>query len=183
MPTALDLTGSKFGKLTVISFHETIKKSNRHFIRYWNCICECGNNKIISQESLRGGSSKSCGCSRIELTSKRLFKGVGQLGSSYWSRVLRGVRDRNLEITITIEDAWNQFLKQNGKCALTGLDITLNPIAKERNLATASLDRIDSTKGYELDNIQWIHKDLQFMKNNYNQDYFIEMCRLVANKS
>ncbi len=45
---------------------------------------------------------------------------------------------------------------------------------------TASLDRIDSTKGYTLDNIQWIHKDLNKMKMNFANDYFIKTCKLVA---
>ena len=46
---------------------------------------------------------------------------------------------------------------------------------------TASLDRIDSTRGYTVDNIQWIHKDLNRMKWNLPNDYFINICTLVAN--
>lgn len=45
---------------------------------------------------------------------------------------------------------------------------------------TASLDRIDSSKGYIKGNIQWVHKDINKMKNNYNQAYFINLCALVV---
>ncbi len=48
---------------------------------------------------------------------------------------------------------------------------------------TASLDRIDSSRGYTLDNIQWVHKDLNKMKTNYPNDYFIKMCKYVANNN
>lgn len=45
------------------------------------------------------------------------------------------------------------------------------------------LDRIDSSKGYIENNIQWIHKDLQFMKNTMSDNKFIKYCQLVADKS
>lgn len=44
---------------------------------------------------------------------------------------------------------------------------------------TASLDRIDSTKGYIHGNLQWIHKDLNQMKSNRTQDEFLEWVRKV----
>lgn len=55
-----DLTGIKFGKLTVIKRAETIKKIGSTYI----CLCECGNRKTIARSSLTRsyGSSKSCGC-------------------------------------------------------------------------------------------------------------------------
>lgn len=46
---------------------------------------------------------------------------------------------------------------------------------------TASLDRIDSNKGYNKENIQWVHKYINKMKMDFNQDYYIEMCRKVSN--
>ena len=46
--------------------------------------------------------------------------------------------------------------------------------------ATASLDRIDSDGAYTIDNVQWIHKDINRMKSNLKQENFIEYCRLIA---
>lgn len=45
---------------------------------------------------------------------------------------------------------------------------------------TASLDRIDSSSGYGLENIQWLHKDINIMKNVHSQDYFLSLCKKVA---
>ena len=55
-----DLTGRKFGKLTVIGYDRT----NRNGDSYWLCKCDCGNPKIVSviRTSLTSSSTKSCGC-------------------------------------------------------------------------------------------------------------------------
>lgn len=53
----IDLTGQRFGKLTVLGFHET--RNRKH---YWRCQCDCGCIKNIVEYSLKGGISKSCGC-------------------------------------------------------------------------------------------------------------------------
>lgn len=53
-----DITGQKFGKLTVISKSDIRKDRKVH----WNCICDCGNQYIASGKSLRNGDIQSCGC-------------------------------------------------------------------------------------------------------------------------
>src|SRR4051812_28111249 len=67
MPAFIDLKGQKFGRWTVIC---KAGPSPRNQIR-WLCECECGEHRIVGGESLRGGSSKSCGCLKDELLSKR----------------------------------------------------------------------------------------------------------------
>jgi hypothetical protein len=47
---------------------------------------------------------------------------------------------------------------------------------------TASLDRIDSSKSYNKNNIQWVHKDVNKMKWAFNQNHFIKFCKLIANQ-
>jgi len=56
-----DLTGQKFGKLTVIEEAER-PKTYTSTGAYWLCRCECGREKVISANSLRQGDTKSCGC-------------------------------------------------------------------------------------------------------------------------
>lgn len=53
-----DLTGQKFGKLTVLN--KNVEKSGKN--SYWDCICECGNIATVSRCNLRNGHTKSCGC-------------------------------------------------------------------------------------------------------------------------
>ena len=113
------------------------------------------------------------------------WKGYGDLSGDHWSRIQNGALKRNLELSITIEDAWNLYLHQNGKCALSGVDIILR--GQEIGLSskqvhkrtTASLDRIDSNIGYTIDNIQWIHKDLNQMKSDRTIDTFYEWIKLI----
>jgi hypothetical protein len=166
----VDISGQIFGRLTVIE--RILDDSTNKAI--WKCQCECGNIHNVARGSLLQGLTKSCGCLQFD----RMYKGHKGLSGKYWYRVLRGAKKRNLNIAITIEDAWNQFEKQNKKCALTGVDITLTSKFKGD---TASLDRIDSTKGYEINNIQWTHKDINLMKSNIPERDFIKLCKLVAN--
>lgn len=51
------MIGLKFGRLTVVNFHSKIKYKTK-----WNCICECGNIHTVEQNSLKRGTTKSCGC-------------------------------------------------------------------------------------------------------------------------
>ena len=53
-----DLTGMKFGKLSVIS---RICTENHDNIK-WDCLCDCGNKTIVTSGSLKSGTTKSCGC-------------------------------------------------------------------------------------------------------------------------
>jgi len=61
-----DLTGQKFGRLTVI---EDAGRSKNNTV-LWRCKCDCGNEKIILSTSLRNGDSQSCSCLQIERSSK-----------------------------------------------------------------------------------------------------------------
>lgn len=60
MPKIKDLTGQKFGKLTVIKQSE-IRKNNKVT---WECKCDCGNPNIVyvNTSNLNNGGTKSCGC-------------------------------------------------------------------------------------------------------------------------
>ena len=46
--------------------------------------------------------------------------------------------------------------------------------------ATASLDRIDSSRGYVPENVQWVHKVINRMKGTLSDDEFKSWCRTVA---
>lgn len=66
----IDITGQKFGKLTVIERDYTIKKDNRIF---WKCQCDCGNIYIANGHSLRQGNLQSCGCLKSKGEEKIAF--------------------------------------------------------------------------------------------------------------
>ena len=124
---------------------------------------------------------KSCGCGR-EGKNNYIWKGCGDLSGEKWGQICRGAKSRNIPVKITIEEAWEQYEKQKGKCALTGWNLILYKVSKTTSAATdASLDRIDSSKPYEPNNTQWVHKWVNQAKNNLEQEEFINMCKAIAN--
>ena len=54
-----DLTGQKFGRLTVIGLHH-YDPELRHY--HWDCECECGGSAIVYSGHLKSGHTQSCGC-------------------------------------------------------------------------------------------------------------------------
>lgn len=59
----VDLTGERFGRLTVVSRAETYVSPNRKYrASQWNCLCDCGNKCTVNVHALRKGKTKSCGC-------------------------------------------------------------------------------------------------------------------------
>lgn len=65
MPRFKNLVGQRFGRLTVISKQESVKKQVT-----WLCKCDCGNQKIVKAGQLRTNRTKSCGCYRKEVAKK-----------------------------------------------------------------------------------------------------------------
>ena len=60
-----DLTGKRFGRLTVVQLHSRAsRKPSRQTT--WLCKCECGNEVIIRRGNLQSGNTKSCGCLRTD---------------------------------------------------------------------------------------------------------------------
>lgn len=175
-----NLIGTFFGKLEVI---ELVQPKNKRDPWKFKCKChECKSEKLIlTAYGLKNRLNKTCGCIKIEMRKGKnstSFKGYEDISGSFWHIVMRNARLRNIDVTITIEDAWNLFLSQNKKCALSGIDITFGESNYDET--TASLDRIDSNKGYDIDNIQWVHKTLNFMKNNLTDEKFIYYCQKVV---
>lgn len=67
-------------------------------------------------------------------------------------------------------------VQQKGKCALSGIDMQ----PRTRSPFRPSLDRIDSTKHYTIDNVQFVCSILNVMKNKLSDAEFVRLCRLVA---
>ncbi len=173
----IDLTNKKFGKLTVINRETSYKKRT-----YWNCKCDCGNEKKVDASHLRSGHTESCGCSWYSHGKDNVsWKGHGEIPKSLYNRINNNAKIRGIIVEVSLKDLWDLFLKQNRKCALSDLplDFTYGR-QNRRHKGTASLDRIDSTKGYVKGNVQWLHKDINFMKQDYSNDYFLSMCQRIS---
>ena len=165
-----DLTGQTFGDLFVVGVSEVSR--NGHY-RY-QVRCSCGAEKTVFGTHMIQGSTLHCGCKRTRSYNWQGYKGVSK---TYFSSVKRGAAGEKgrakMSFTLTLEVIGDLFEEQERLCALTGLPIS----CKDR---TASLDRIDSSRGYEEDNIQWLHKDVNMMKRHYTENYFKFLCKKVT---
>jgi hypothetical protein len=165
--------------------HLTLKKEIREKNRiYWLCQCDCGNLVKRREGTIIDGKTVSCGCKHprhYKNSQCKQWSGYGDISGHYFSTLKTGAKNRNIEFNITIQEIWDLFVKQKGQCALSNLPLQFSGQRqiKKGVEQTASLDRIDSSKGYTIDNVQWLHKDVNKMKNGYSQHYFLEICRLI----
>lgn len=76
---------------------------------------------------------------------------------------------------VTAADLWGRWMEQGGRCACTGW-------ALEHGV-NVSIDRIGSTLGYVLGNVQWVHRDINRIKSDFSESYFRRLCAGVASFS
>jgi len=138
--------------------------------------CKCGIEKNYDAFKLTNNfNGKGC----MNCNNRTEDFGFECVPSGYMVMLKKAAIKRKLVFEITAEDVYNLFLNQNKKCVFTNLDIRFKATTNDYK-ATASLDRIDSTKGYIKDNIQLVHKDINVMKSNFSDKYFVNMCKLVS---
>lgn len=169
-----DLTGQNFGRLLVIEYSH----QSRANVRLYKCLCDCGKEVFATVSALRKGTKKSCGCLRAG-KNKRSYTGYEDISGGKWYAYVKGAEARKLTFNITKEQVWTLFEAQGRKCALTGREISF----KGNLRISASIDRIDPKRGYEIDNIQLVHKHVNIMKNRFTDEEYIAACRSVVNIS
>lgn len=113
----------------------------------------------------------------------------GDINGTYFTYLRSKATQRGLEFSISKQYIWDLFLAQNKKCALTGVPLIIssklignnkNGKRIDRSIHTASLDRIDNSKGYVVGNVQWIHKTINMMRRQYTVEEYVNWCKLVA---
>lgn len=176
-------TGQKIGNWTVLDgTPKLIKYDMNRYKRFIDVQCICGIKKSLSASVLRVGASKSCGCATYGKGKQNsAWKGVDFISGTYFCKIKRNAGDRNLQFTVTIEYLNNLLIKQNHKCILSGLPIKVGETKAEET--TASLDRIDSSKGYIKGNVQWVHKTVNLMKQSLSDTDFISLCEMIVNNN
>jgi len=173
-----NVVGKKFGNLLVLDFAGVNRIQKR---KLYLCKCDCGKEKILRSDLITRGKVKSCGClSKRRGIDNPNYSGFNGLSLLYFNKLKRDALLRNLEFNITIDFLWNLLEKQNFKCFLSGQKIHIEPSRASKIEQTASVDRIDSSIGYIEKNVQWVHKDVNFMKQAFSQEKFINLCKLIV---
>jgi len=183
----VDMVGKTFGDLTAIKRVPNPKAGKvKHNHAYYLFKCSCGVEYVADGTTVRKGLIKQCPecglASRVKQYKQRngdksvQWRGHGDISGTFWSRIMYNSKKRGIPFDITIEYAWGLYVRQGGKCALSGVKIDFNGT----DGCTASLDRADSLGSYSKDNVQWVHKHINTMKNVFTQSYFIGLCMSVS---
>lgn len=177
-----DLSGQRFGRLVAIG------KADRMCGRkcYWDCLCDCGNKKIVRSDSLVGGTIRSCGCLKREAEVKNfsIVNNHKQTRSplyNRWNSMIQRCKNPNTAAYkyyggrgIIVCDEWKnincfiEWAERNGyKENLTIDRIDVNGNYEPSNcrwitMAEQSYNRTDSVyhtwEGETLTTMQWVHK-------------------------
>ena len=153
-----DLSGRRFGLLTVITYAGIKKYASNRRRTLWKCACDCGKEKIIESTSLYTGNTKSCGHLQLQkaTTHGHCSNGIISPEHAAWNAMLNRCgpkakgrnRTRYFERGILVCKRWKKF-----KNFLK--DIGLRP---DRSY---SLDRKNNNKGYSPSNCRWATKSQQ----------------------
>lgn len=139
---------------------------------------KCGDKRTVKRHNHAVNHvNKLCKrCSNKNNNPQGEYKGIR---ISWWKKYELGAKYRNIEWNLNIEDAFSLLNNQKWKCALSNLDLVCSG---DLSKITASLDRIDNSKGYLIDNVQFVHKDINMMRGTLGVNRFIELCNLISNK-
>ena len=151
----IDRTGNVYNRLTVIEFRGYNKKN----MSMWLCRCTCGKERIVVYGNLTSGNTKSCGCGRKDGPQYQpgarpwLSKGPGIASRNNVLYAYKArARRRGWKWTLTLEEAVSLL---QGNCHYCGCE----PYQYLKNrdytgdFVYTGMDRIDSSKGYEVGNV------------------------------
>lgn len=176
---------NKYNQLTVL---EEVKHNNRLM---YKTQCECGRIDIKRKDWVISGRTTSCKNCASKRTAKKYPPPINRTGyqglsGTHFLAIKFGALRRKISFDLSPKFLWELFESQNKCCALTGLPLVLNTSLKNQNvnwdIITASVDRKDSTQGYTEDNIQWVHKEINRLKNNYSLEELLYWSKLLLEK-
>lgn len=149
MTCLIDITGQRFGRLTVIEKipKDKVKGSTN---AKWLCRCDCGNTIAVLGTTLRRGESRSCGCYRSEYLKRKMTRHnkCGTRIGRIWYNMRERCRDKNNEgyggRGISVCKEWDESFESFYSWAVAN--------GYSDNL---TLDRINNDGNYEPSNCRW----------------------------
>jgi len=161
MSRLIDLTGQRFGRLTVVSRAENDKRGSAK----WLCLCDCGNTCVVFSGNLMRGHTKSCGCYNIETVTARSITRGGRHTRLYRIWCAMKYRCTNPSAIrysnyggrgIKVCPEWERSFPAFQEWAL-----------KNGYSEGLSIDRIDNNLGYFPENCRWVDA----LTQNRNRGY------------
>lgn len=177
--------GDKVVNLTILGPKREYKNNT-----YYQVQCDCGHiyytgsSKLSTLKSGRGLPYCPACYSIDKKSHKRNTMFSEHISQTVFNHIHKQAILRGIKFDLTPQYLEDLLQKQSFKCALSGIPLTLSlnlHTKEDRKKHTASLDRINSNVGYVEGNIQWVHKDINYMKCDFTQEEFIEYCNKVSN--
>ena len=166
----LDITDIKFGKLRAIERVGTIKGKS-----VWLLECSCGNKTKKNLGDLRRKDSraiKSCGCDSYKKGEESPhWKGSYGISAKYFNHLKDAAKSRGIVFRLSYKYLRSIYDLQKGLCRYSNKTLILN--------ANASVDRIDSSKGYIEGNVQWVDKRINKLKGNFKEKEFLKLVKEI----
>lgn len=170
MGKCIDMTGQKFGRLTVIGRTENYITPKGTKFSQWICKCECGNTCTAKVSDLKYGKTKSCGCLHNELARQRRTK--HSLSGTKLYMIWKAMKQRCSNLNnkdypnyggrgIKVCDEWRNSFESFYSWAMS------NGYSEE-----LSIDRIDVNGNYEPNNCRWANATMQ--QNNKRNNRILE---------
>ncbi|MFA7365478.1 MAG: hypothetical protein WCZ12_03965, partial [Patescibacteria group bacterium] len=170
-----DLSGKKFGKLTVIKL---VDKTEGIISRdtFYLCRCECGKEKITRRTSLTTGKINSCGC--LQNIKKNRPKSPEVVKRRIYGIYKRGAEERNLEFDVT-EDIFYKLIESN--CYYCGRSPQKTMEYRGNSIKYNGIDRLDNLHGYIKNNYVTCCEDCNKAKRMLTVNEFKNLITLIYN--
>ena len=173
----IDMSGKKIGMLTVIKEVPSRLKGKNKFRARFLCQCECGTLKEVDGANLRAGDTISCGCYR-KLIRKQVMREYHARKNPYSveNRYYNGYKSDTKRNNRKFNISFKKFMEMiQLKCHYCGSKPNLKIFnkGKSRFKIVNGIDRINSNKGYLINNIITCCSKCNLMKNVFSVNDFL----------
>lgn len=152
MGPLIDLTGKRFGRLTVLKRGPDLVEKRGGIRVMWICRCDCGKKVTVRSRSLLTGNTQSCGCLQQDIVVKR-HKESGttrdKTVTRYINKCKRSAVKRGLKFNLTREQIASLIFQDCHYCGRK----PEQSFGRKNTLPYNGLDRMDSDKGYTIENV------------------------------
>lgn len=172
----LNLTGHKYHRLSVLE-----EAQGRYGKAFWKCLCDCGNNTIVSTSDLRTGNTKSCGCWGLEertIRAKSKDRNMIRLRDSLNAMKLTA-KKKGRTWTLSDQEAY-ALMQSNCHYCNSEPSNERKDYTYEESTKYSGIDRIDNEQGYTKENCVPCCKMCNFLKKDYDQKFFLNHIRKMT---
>jgi len=176
----LNLVGKRFGRLLVIRDAGNRIRPDGNKESMWECLCDCGNTKVIMGTNLRWGDTNSCGC-----YNKEKVKALRSIPVEEYrvNRIMgiykRNAHKKNLSFELTREQV-RELISSN--CYYCNSEPSNTHVSHGHKITYQGIDRLNNTKGYTPDNVVPCCIVCNKMKKALTHDEFVLHILKIASR-